>query len=94
MSRTAAEIQHYMNCELSNPTSQTGLVAYYQFNQGIDSADNTALTTLADSSATAYIATLTNFALNGTLTQYFFEQIFAIFIFFHFTFLFIFKCLI
>ena len=59
-----------MNCELSNPTSQTGLVAYYQFNQGIDSADNTALTTLADSSATAYTATLTNFALNGTVSNW------------------------
>ena len=70
VSRTAAEIQHYMNCELSNPTSQTGLVAYYQFNQGIDSADNTALTTLADSSATAYTATLNNFALNGTASNW------------------------
>lgn len=70
VSRTAAEIQHYMNCELSNPTSQTGLVAYYQFNQGIDSADNTALTTLADSSATAYTATLNNFTLNGTTSNW------------------------
>ena len=70
MSRTAAEIQHYMNCELSNPTSQTGLVAYYQFNQGVDGANNTALTTLTDSSATAYTATLNNFTLNGTTSNW------------------------
>ena len=70
VSRTAAEIQHYMNCELSNPTSQTGLVAYYQFNQGVDGANNTALTTLTDSSATAYTATLNNFTLNGTTSNW------------------------
>ncbi len=70
VSRTAAEIQHYMNCELSNPTSQTGLVASYQFNQGVDGANNTALTTLTDSSATAYTATLNNFTLNGTTSNW------------------------
>ena len=70
IARTTAEIQNAMNCELNNPTSQTGLVAYYQFNQGVDGADNTALTTLTDSSATAYTATLNNFALNGTASNW------------------------
>lgn len=70
IARTTAEIQNAMNCELNNPTSQTGLVAYYQFNQGVDGADNTALTTLTDSSATAYTATLNNFALNGIASNW------------------------
>ena len=70
VARTQVQLQENMNCELNNPTSQTGLVAYFQFNQGADGADNTALTTLADSSATAYTATLTNFALNGTVSNW------------------------
>ena len=59
----ACEIQNNMNGELS--AGQTGLLAYYQFNQGIDSADNTAISTLTDSSGNNYTGSLTNFTLNG-----------------------------
>lgn len=71
IARTATEIQNAMHCELSNPTSQTGLVAYYKFNQGADNADNSTVTTLTDSSVTAaYTGTLNNFALNGTVSNW------------------------
>lgn len=70
VARTTAEIQNAMNCELSNPTSQVGLVAYYQFNQGFDSTDNTTITTLTDSSVSGYTGTLNNFTLNGITSNW------------------------
>lgn len=65
-----AEIQNNINCELPSPTTQTGLVAYYQFNQGFDASNNTTITTLTDSSASANNGTLTNFALTGTTSNW------------------------
>lgn len=67
---TMAEIQNNMNCELSTPATQTGLVGYYKFNQGVNGADNTALTSLTDSSVTASNGTLLNFALTGTTSNW------------------------
>ena len=52
-----------MNCELG--ASQTGLVAYYKFNQGFGGGNNTGLTALTDSSGNNYNGALNNFALNG-----------------------------
>ncbi|MEO8517460.1 MAG: LamG-like jellyroll fold domain-containing protein [Flavobacterium sp.] len=63
-----AEIQNNMNCEL--PSGQTGLIAYYKFNQGIDNANNAAINTLTDASGNANNGTLTNFALNGTSSNW------------------------
>lgn len=65
LARTLTQIQGNMNCELESPVSQTGLVAYYQFNQGLDSVNNSAITSLADASGTASTAILNNFTLNG-----------------------------
>lgn len=65
---TQAEIQNNMNCELNS--GQTGLVAYYQFNQGFDTADNSAITSLADASGNANTGTLNNFALNGATSNF------------------------
>ena len=63
-----AEIANNMNCELS--ATQTGLLAYYQFNQGIDSANNSTITTLTDASGNANTGTLNNFTLTGTTSNW------------------------
>lgn len=58
------EIQNNMNSELS--ADQVGLVAYYKCNQGIDSADNTAITNLTDASGNNNTGTLNGFTLSGS----------------------------
>ncbi|SFA72958.1 Por secretion system C-terminal sorting domain-containing protein [Flavobacterium swingsii] len=63
-----AEIQNNLNCELG--AGQTGLVAYYKFNQGIDNASNTTITTLTDSSGNTNTGTLSNFTLTGTTSNW------------------------
>jgi hypothetical protein len=66
--RTNTQIQTYMNTELSG--SESGLVTYYNFNQGIANGTNTGLTTLYDKTSNAYNGTLNNFALTGTASNY------------------------
>lgn len=66
--RTATQINASKNCELQG--NETGLVAYYKFNQGIDQADNTAITTLNDATSNANNGTLTNFALSGVTSNW------------------------
>ncbi len=63
VTRTAAEITANMATDLTLP--QTGLVAYYKFNQGIVNADNSSETTLLDATSNALNGTLTNFTLTG-----------------------------
>lgn len=65
-----AEIQNNMNCELPSPSTQNGLVAYYQFNQGIDAVDNTSITSLTDASGNVNNGTLTNFAKTGSTSNW------------------------
>ncbi len=65
-----AEIQNNMNCELPSPTTQNGLIAYYQFNQGFNAVTNTGVTTLADASGNSNTGTLTNFALTGATSNW------------------------
>jgi len=65
--RTQCEIQTFMNCEI--PTTATGLVANYHFNQGIPSGSNTAVTTLTDA-AGSNTGTLSNMALTGTISNW------------------------
>lgn len=60
--RTPEEINANQETELSLP--QDNLVAYYQFNQGIDGGDNTGETTLIDALGVNN-GTLLNFALIG-----------------------------
>lgn len=64
IARTADQISGSKNCELQG--DETGLVAYYKFNQGLDGADNSAITTLTDATANANNGALINFASTGT----------------------------
>jgi hypothetical protein len=57
-----------MNCELQ--PQQTGLVAYYKFNQGFADAPNVGVNTLIDASGNANNGTLTDFALNGNTSNW------------------------
>ncbi|MFM1793860.1 MAG: hypothetical protein RL642_245, partial [Bacteroidota bacterium] len=57
------EIQQNMGCQLALP--QSGLQAYYRFDQGLVNEDNTAITTLADSSLNQNNGNLTGFSLVG-----------------------------
>ena len=67
--RTIDQINASKNCELQG--NETGLIAYYQFNQGVDQANNTNITTLTDNTATnANNGTLSNFALNGATSNW------------------------
>ncbi|HUP12882.1 MAG TPA: LamG domain-containing protein, partial [Niastella sp.] len=63
-----AEIKSNMNCQLTG--SETGLVAYYKFNQGAVNADNSAVNALTDASGNQHTGTLTNFALSGTTSNW------------------------
>lgn len=64
----ATDILNTMNCELQ--ASETGLVAYYNFNQGIDGVNNSTVTSVTDSSGNANNGTLTNFALTGATSNW------------------------
>ncbi len=64
----SGEILNNMNGELNLP--QANLAAYYKFNQGIENSNNSAITTLADSSGNTNNGTLTNFALAGTASNW------------------------
>lgn len=68
IARTQCEINTYKNCEI--PTSASGLLANYHFNQGNDAAANPTVTTLIDASASAFTGTLTNMALTGTTSNW------------------------
>ncbi|TAG06928.1 MAG: LamG domain-containing protein, partial [Cytophagia bacterium] len=71
VARTQAQIQSGMTTELAG--TETGLVAYYNFNQGVANGTNTGVTTLNDLATTvggANNGTLTNFALTGTTSNW------------------------
>ena len=68
VARTASQISANRNCELQG--NESGLVAYYKFNQGLDAADNTTITTLTDATANANNGTLVNFAKTGTTSNF------------------------
>ena len=63
------ELLNNKNAEL--PSSQTGLVAYYNFNHGLSATNNSTVTTLTDLSGNANHGTLNNFALSGTTSNWF-----------------------
>ncbi|PYS23626.1 MAG: hypothetical protein DMF72_08740 [Acidobacteria bacterium] len=62
------EIQAHMNCELI--ANETGLIAYYKFNQGSAGGSNPSVNTLTDSSPNGFTGTLNNFALSGTTSSW------------------------
>ncbi|MBP9849776.1 MAG: VCBS repeat-containing protein [Flavobacterium sp.] len=66
VARTAEQINGSRNCELAGPES--GLVAYYNFNQGNDAGNNSTVTTLT--AMTGPSGTLTNFALAGATSNW------------------------
>jgi Concanavalin A-like lectin/glucanases superfamily/Secretion system C-terminal sorting domain/Bacterial Ig-like domain (group 2)/PKD-like domain/Ig-like domain CHU_C associated len=65
--RTQSQINEFMNVEIS---TQTGLVAYYKFNQGTPGSNNSGVTTLTDASGNSLNATLTNFSLSGNSSNW------------------------
>ena len=76
VSKSQSDIQATMNIPLEG--SETGLVDYYNFNQGIVGGNNSGLTTLLDNTASANPGTLVDFALTGNASNYvsgFFPQI-------------------
>lgn len=64
---SAMEIMDTYNCELF---SGTGLIASYQFHQGVPSGANTTETTLLDTSGNAHDGMLANFALSGSSSNW------------------------
>jgi hypothetical protein len=68
--RTATEIQNNMYTPMSMP--QTGLLAYYMFDNGAATANgnNAAYTTVYDYTGNGNTGTITNFALNGTTSNW------------------------
>lgn len=66
VARTPEQINGSRNCELAGPES--GLVAYYNFNQGNDAGNNSTVTTLT--AMTGPSGTLTNFALAGATSNW------------------------
>ena len=65
---TQAEIQNNMSCELAGQNS--GLVLYYKCNQGVNNANNTAVTSVQDSSGNNLNGTLINMTLTGTISNW------------------------
>ncbi|MEO9851145.1 MAG: cadherin domain-containing protein [Reichenbachiella sp.] len=63
IARTEAEIIATKDAELKG--SETGLVLYYDFNEGVIGGDNTALTTIKDRSLNGNDGDLVGFALTG-----------------------------
>jgi len=68
VARSQAEIQARMNFPLSG--SETGLQAYYNFDQGATNGNNTTITSITDRSSYAIHATLINVALAGTNSNF------------------------
>ena len=66
--RTAAEIAAGMNTNLVG--NETGLVDYYNFNQGIANGTNTGVTTLLDVTISANAGAITNFNLASTSSNF------------------------
>ncbi|MBK6990223.1 MAG: hypothetical protein IPH33_19360 [Bacteroidetes bacterium] len=62
------EIQATMNCEI--PTSGSGLIANYHFNQGFDGVDNLTETIVFDASGNSNDATLVNMTLTGNSSNW------------------------
>ena len=65
---TQTQIQANLNTELLG--TETGLVAYYNFNQGMAAGNNTAITTVTDKTANALNGTLTNFTKTGATSNF------------------------
>lgn len=67
IARTSTEILNNYNNELVG--NETGLIAYYDFNQGDPCTDNTIITTLNDKTSNGNNGTLKNFSLQASATN-------------------------
>ncbi len=68
VARTAAQIQSTMTIELAG--TETGLLACYDFNQGIPGGNNAGVTVLTDKTANNLHGQLFGFALNGSVSNW------------------------
>ncbi|MBK7965244.1 MAG: hypothetical protein IPK10_08065 [Bacteroidetes bacterium] len=68
IARTQSEIRNSMLNGL--PSTQSGMIAYYKFDQGIADGANTGLTLLPDVSSTTNKGTLFSFALSGSSSNW------------------------
>lgn len=68
VAKTETEIQDILTDGLAG--SESNLIAYYTFDEGIAGADNTGISSLPDQTSNANDGTLNNFALNGTLSNW------------------------
>ncbi len=66
--RTQTQIQNSMYSELVG--NEANLLAYYNFNQGTASGSNSGVTTLTDVTGNGHNATLSNFALTGSTSNW------------------------
>ncbi|MDD4747472.1 MAG: BACON domain-containing carbohydrate-binding protein, partial [Salinivirgaceae bacterium] len=66
--RTHTEIVQSLNATFAG--NESGLERYYKFNQGTADADNSSVTSLADSTAYAINGTLVNFGLSGSASNW------------------------
>lgn len=66
--KTETEIIDNMNNELNG--DETGLVAYFNFNQGVAGGNNTTITTLPDESGNSLDGVLNNFELTGDVSNW------------------------
>lgn len=67
--RTQTQIAANMNVEFTS-CNPPGLFAYYKFNQGIASANNSTVTLATDFSGNSYTGALTNYTLNGNTSNW------------------------
>ncbi len=68
VARTCNEINQNMNTELAG--NQIGLKAYYKFNEGTPTANNTSITSTSDASGNNYNCSLAGFTRNGATSNY------------------------
>jgi hypothetical protein len=69
IARTQTAIQNNMNCAIA-PATATGLVAYYNFNNGVPNANNTSITTTPDLTTNLNTGALNTFTLTGTTSNF------------------------
>ena len=68
LARTAEQINNTKNCELQG--DETGLIAYYQFNQGFNNSSNSSETLLIDATTNGNNGGLSGFALSGATSNF------------------------
>ena len=68
VARTAAQISANLSTQYVG--NEANLLAYYNFNQGVASGNNTGITTLTNSVSAGTNGTITSFALNGASSNF------------------------